>query len=80
MKEDKDYGSIIVGKVADILVVGGKPAEHVSDLQKIETVIRGGRYYKISDLLLATGTRNGVRTTGAQGAAGDDGCGAHMDP
>ncbi len=77
MKEEKDYGSVTVGKVADILVVGGKPAEHVSDLQKIEAVIRGGRYYRISDLLLGIGTRNGVRSTGAEG---DDGCGAHLDP
>ena len=80
MNEDRDYGSITVGKVADILVVGGTPAQHVSDLQKIETVIRGGRYYKISDLLQATGMRNGVRTTGAEGAFGDDGCVARIDP
>ncbi|MHB1095718.1 MAG: amidohydrolase family protein [Gemmatimonadaceae bacterium] len=77
MKDDAEYGSIAAGKVADILVVAGKPAERISDLQKLEVVIRGGRYYKISDLLLAVGARNGVRSTGAEG---DDGCGPHLDP
>ena len=77
MKDDAEYGSIAAGKVADILVVAGKPAERISDLQKLEVVIRGGRYYKLSDLLLAVGARNGVRSTGAEG---DDGCGPHLDP
>lgn len=77
MKDDAEYGSIAAGKVADILVVAGKPAERISDLQKLEVVIRGGRYYKISDLLLAVGARTGVRSTGAEG---DDGCGPYLDP
>ncbi len=77
MKDDAEYGSISVGKVADILVVGGKPAERIGDLQKIEVVIRGGRYYKVSDLLLAVGARAGGRSTGAEG---HDGCGPHLDP
>jgi hypothetical protein len=77
MKDDAEYGSIAVGKVADILVVAGKPAEHVSDLQKLEIVIRGGRYYKISDLLLAVGARSSVRSNGA---GGDDGCGLPVHP
>ncbi|MHB0961768.1 MAG: amidohydrolase family protein [Gemmatimonadaceae bacterium] len=77
MKDDAEYGSIAAGKVADILVVAGKPAERISDLQKLEVVIRGGRYYKVSDLLLAVGARNSVRSTGAEG---DDGCGPHLDP
>lgn len=77
MKDDAHYGSITAGKVADILVVAGKPAERISDLQKLEVVIRGGRYYKVSDLLLAVGARNGVRSTGAEG---DDGCGLPFHP
>lgn len=77
MKDDAHYGSITAGKVADILVVAGKPAERISDLQKLEVVIRGGRYYKVSDLLLAVGARSGVRSTGAEG---DDGCGPRFDP
>ena len=45
MKDDRDYGSIAVGKVADIIVVNGRPAEKVSDLRNIEQVIRAGRVY-----------------------------------
>lgn len=57
MNDAKDYGSISVGKVADILVVNGRPAERIGDLQGIETVIRGGRLYEVSDLQRAGGMR-----------------------
>ncbi|MBA4072143.1 MAG: hypothetical protein C0497_09960 [Gemmatimonas sp.] len=45
------------------------PAERISDLQKLEVGIRGGHSYKVSDLLLAVGARNGVRSTGTEGDA-----------
>jgi imidazolonepropionase-like amidohydrolase len=45
MKDDRDYGSIAAGKVADILIVNGQPAERIADLRKLETVIRAGRVY-----------------------------------
>jgi hypothetical protein len=61
MKDDRDYGSIAVGKVADIIIVGGRPAERISDLANIETVIRGGRLYKVSDLQAALGMRMAQR-------------------
>lgn len=53
MKEDKDYGSIAVGKVADVTIVNGRPATNVADLSKVETVIRGGRIYEVSALRAA---------------------------
>jgi hypothetical protein len=46
MKDDRDYGSIAAGKVADIIVVNGRPTERVSDLRNIEQVIRAGRVYE----------------------------------
>jgi len=55
MKQDRDYGSLAVGKVADIIIVGGKPAEHVADLRKVEQVLRAGRLYDVHDLKVATG-------------------------
>jgi imidazolonepropionase-like amidohydrolase len=55
MKDDKDYGSLTPGKIADVVIVNGKPAEHVSDLRKVEQVIRGGRLYDVQDLKVATG-------------------------
>jgi imidazolonepropionase-like amidohydrolase len=55
MKDDKDYGSLAPGKVADVIVVNGKPAEHVSELRKVEQVVRGGRLFDVHELKLATG-------------------------
>jgi imidazolonepropionase-like amidohydrolase len=55
MGEDRDYGSLAVGKIADVIVVAGKPAEHVSDLRKVEQVLRAGRWYDVHDLKVATG-------------------------
>lgn len=65
MKDERDYGSVSVGKVADILIVGGNPAQRISELQRIETVIRGGRMYKVSDLSTAS-------TRSVSGAEGSD--------
>jgi imidazolonepropionase-like amidohydrolase len=45
MKDDRDYGSLSVGKVADVIVVNGRPHERVSDLRNLEQVIRAGRLY-----------------------------------
>ena len=53
MRDDKDYGSIAVGKIADLIVVNGKPAEHVADLEKIEKVVRAGRVYDPAKLTKA---------------------------
>ena len=55
MKEDADYGSIAPGKVADLIIVDGKPTEKISDLRHIDRVMRAGRLYKSSDLYLAIG-------------------------
>ena len=43
MKDERDYGSVAVGKVADIVIINGRPAERVSDLRQVEHVIRAGR-------------------------------------
>ena len=57
MKDDRDYGSIAVGKVADVIIVNGRPAEQVADLRKIERVFRAGRMYEPQALRsAATGT------------------------
>jgi imidazolonepropionase-like amidohydrolase len=55
MKDDREYGSIAVGKVADIVIVDGRPAERVSDLRKVERVIRAGRVYDPKALTAAVG-------------------------
>jgi imidazolonepropionase-like amidohydrolase len=55
MKDDKDYGSIAAGKVADIVIVNGRPAERITDLRKVETVIRAGRVFRSLDLFREAG-------------------------
>jgi imidazolonepropionase-like amidohydrolase len=55
MKDDRDYGSVAVGKVADLFIVNGKPAEHVSDVRKVERVVRAGRLYDARELRAASG-------------------------
>ena len=53
MREDADYGSIAVGKVADIIIVDGKPHERVSELRKVERVMRAGKAYEVKALQAA---------------------------
>ncbi|MHB1328667.1 MAG: amidohydrolase family protein [Gemmatimonadales bacterium] len=50
MQEDRDYGSIEVGKVADIAIVGGRPAERITDLRRVEQVVRVGKLYRVADI------------------------------
>jgi imidazolonepropionase-like amidohydrolase len=57
MKDDRDYGSIAPGKIADLIIVNGKPAERLSELRKIEQVVCGGRLFNVQDLKAATGIR-----------------------
>lgn len=53
MGDDEEYGSIAPGKVADLIIVDGRPYERVADLQRVEQVMRAGRLFQRSDLLTA---------------------------
>ena len=53
MKDDRDYGSVAVGKVADIVIINGRPTERLSDLRNVDRVIRAGRLYVPSELRAA---------------------------
>jgi imidazolonepropionase-like amidohydrolase len=55
MKDEKDYGSITVGKIADIAIVNGRPADRITDLRRTERVIRAGRLYESKALYEAAG-------------------------
>jgi len=55
MKQDKDYGSVTVGKVADLAIVAGRPAERISDLRQTEVVVRAGRVYRSKELYAEAG-------------------------
>jgi imidazolonepropionase-like amidohydrolase len=55
MKDDKDYGSIARGKIADLAIVNGRPAERITDLRRTEQVVRAGRVYESKALYEAAG-------------------------
>ncbi len=42
LAQSKDLGTITVGKIADLVVVGGSPAERIQDLEKVQYVIQAG--------------------------------------
>lgn len=50
MGEDGEYGSIAPGKVADIAIVNGRPADKIGDVRRVEWVMRGGRLYESAAL------------------------------
>ncbi|KAF5407247.1 MAG: Amidohydrolase family protein [Candidatus Udaeobacter sp.] len=45
MGVDKDRGVIAPGKLADMILVDGDPTQNIRDLDKITTVIKGGKVY-----------------------------------
>lgn len=55
MGDTASYGSIAPGKVADLAIVAGKPHQRITDLRKVETVVRAGRPYRSRDLWRAAG-------------------------
>lgn len=64
MGDDGEYGSIAPGKVADVLIVDGRPADRVEDLRRLTHVIRAGRVYEPSALreALEGGNQRRMRT------------------
>ena len=50
MKRDADLGSIAPGKLADVVLVDGNPAENISDIRKTMLVVKDGVVYRPSEL------------------------------
>jgi imidazolonepropionase-like amidohydrolase len=57
MKRDTQLGSIAPGKLADLILVDGDPASHVSDIRKVQTVLKNGVLFQVADLYQAVGVR-----------------------
>ncbi|HUF27305.1 MAG TPA: amidohydrolase family protein, partial [Gemmatimonadaceae bacterium] len=57
MKDDADYGSIAPGKIADLVIVNGRPAERIADLRQVDMVFRAGKGYEPAVLMEAIGMR-----------------------
>jgi imidazolonepropionase-like amidohydrolase len=57
MKRDGELGSVTAGKVADLILVNGDPTANISDIHKIETVMKGGALMYPAELYPAVGIR-----------------------
>ena len=45
MGVNKDRGVIAAGKLADMVLIDGDPTKNIRDINKITTVIKGGKVY-----------------------------------
>ncbi|HVP49612.1 MAG TPA: amidohydrolase family protein [Candidatus Bathyarchaeia archaeon] len=55
MKRDGELGSIAPGKLADVILVKGDPTKNISDIRKIEVVVKGGLVMYPNELYPAMG-------------------------
>ncbi len=59
MGRDQQIGSIATGKNADLVVVKGNPAAHISDIENTEIVFKDGVGYDAQKLIASTRGRYG---------------------
>ncbi|HEY8833030.1 MAG TPA: amidohydrolase family protein, partial [Gemmatimonadaceae bacterium] len=57
MKHDDTRGSIVPGMLADVILVGGDPATNISDIRKVELVVKDGVIYRSAELYGALGIK-----------------------
>ncbi len=57
MGRQKELGSITAGKYADMILVNGDPTKNISDIRRIDTVIKNGEVYRPSEMYPAFGIR-----------------------
>jgi imidazolonepropionase-like amidohydrolase len=55
MSCDDELGSIVPGKLADLILVDGKPDEDIRDIRKVEKVIKNGVIHDSVALYAAVG-------------------------
>ncbi|HEX8853572.1 MAG TPA: amidohydrolase family protein [Pyrinomonadaceae bacterium] len=57
MKRDGELGSITAGKLADLILVDGNPAERISDIRRVSLVVKDGNVYEPAALYRSIGVR-----------------------
>jgi cytosine/adenosine deaminase-related metal-dependent hydrolase len=57
MKMDSELGSVVPGKLADLIVVDGDPVADMHALRRVETVVKGGVVYQVATLDRALGVQ-----------------------
>jgi len=55
LKQEKELGSIAVGKKADFLIVEGNPVDQISDIRRCRMVMKDGALYDSGKLYAAVG-------------------------
>ena len=54
---DKEYGSIKVGKLADLIVLNGDPLKNISDIRRVEVTMKDGVMYESANVYRALGVK-----------------------
>ena len=57
MRKDKELGSITPGKFADMILVSGDPTNDISDVRRVDVVIKNGDVYRPPEMYPAFGIR-----------------------
>lgn len=57
MKHDDERGSISPGKLADVILVRGDPSTNISDIRKVEIVVRNGVMFRSAEVYRALGVK-----------------------
>jgi len=60
MKRDKDLGSIVPGKLADLILVDGDPAARISDIRRVVLTVKGGVVYDPAEIYRSMGVKPAV--------------------
>ncbi len=55
VKRDSELGSIAPGKLADVILIDGDPATHISDIRRVKTVVKDGIVFQVADMDRALG-------------------------
>jgi imidazolonepropionase-like amidohydrolase len=55
LKQDKELGSIGTGKLADVVLVEGNPAEDIRNIRRCRLVVKNGTVYKSNAVYAAVG-------------------------
>jgi imidazolonepropionase-like amidohydrolase len=61
MGRERDIGSIATGKAADIVVLGGNPADNIENVEKVEMVFKDGVGYDPAALIKSVSGTVGLR-------------------